>query len=83
MASLAQELYGTFEANAQNRGRAGTRPHHAAGLVLVHHANGIGAMQAGRSGLHCLKQVSGIEAVYEVCYHFCIRLAGEHIAFAL
>ena len=78
-----QEALATFFANTQNQRGARTCAHHAAGFILVHHADGVGAMQTSRCSLHGFKQIAAVEAVHQVCDDFGVGLAGKHIALGL
>jgi hypothetical protein len=67
-------------AHAQDQRRAGARAHHAVRLVLVHHGNGVGAVQLGGGGAHGLEQVAVVQAVHQVGDDLGVGLAGKHIA---
>ncbi|MNT30538.1 hypothetical protein D3C72_1663360 [compost metagenome] len=52
-------------------------------FVLVHHGDGVGAVQFGHGGLHGVEQVAAVVAVNQVGDDFGVGLAHKHIAACL
>ncbi|MNV05474.1 hypothetical protein D3C71_958130 [compost metagenome] len=69
--------------NPQDQRRTGACTHHAVRFVLVHHGDGVGAMQLGHGGLHGVEQVAAVVAVHQVGDDFGVGLAHKHIAACL
>jgi len=67
-------------AHTEHQRRAGTRAHHAVGLVTAQHGNGVGAMQLCRGCFDGLEQIAVVVLVNQVRDDFGVGLAGEHIA---
>ena len=70
-------------AYSQNQRRACTCTHHALRFVFVKHSNGVRTFEFIHGAFDGIKQIAVVDAVDPMRNHFCVCLAGKHIAFGL